>query len=188
MRSETRRREPGPSPVVVSRSIGDEGPVNVRKWIASVALLAYLALLFHLTLMRFLMPNPGWNLIPLRTILHDFRVGGGEFLVNTVGNVVAFVPMGVLVPVVFEGWGRSARRVAVTSLGLSLLIELAQARSGRRVADVDDLILNTLGGWLGFGVFRVGGWLRSRLKTRSGSSIREAWPEARSKTPPPDPL
>ncbi len=35
------------------------------------------------------------------------------------------------------------------------MIEVVQYTSGRRVADVDDLILNTLGGLLGYGVLAL---------------------------------
>ncbi len=155
------------------------------RWIARGALLVYLGLMFDLTLIQFPTRNPGYNLIPLRTILHDFRNGGVELLVNTVGNVVALVPFGLLVPVGFKVWARSAGRVALASFGLSLTIELAQARSGKRVADVDDLILNTLGGLVGFGLLRA--WERRRVRMRSGSGSREASPGAASKTPRPTP-
>ncbi len=47
----------------------------------------------------------------------------------------------MLVGVGWPGWG----------LGVSLLIEVLQGISGRRVADVDDVILNTLGGLMGYG-------------------------------------
>ena len=40
--------------------------------------------------------------------------------------------------------------VAVFSLSISFVIEVGQYISGRRVPDVDDLILNTLGGMLGY--------------------------------------
>jgi glycopeptide antibiotics resistance protein len=40
--------------------------------------------------------------------------------------------------------------VLVFSLGLSLVIEGGQLYSGRRTPDVDDLILNSLGGFLGY--------------------------------------
>jgi len=150
------------------------------RWIARGALVVYLGLMYDLTLIRFQANNPGFNLIPLRTIIHDFRNGGTELLVNTVGNVAAFVPFGILVAVGFGAWVRSARRVALASFGLSLMIELAQARSGRRVADVDDLILNTLGGLVGYGLLRA--WDRLRVKMRSGSGNRSV--RSRSVRPP----
>lgn len=123
-----------------------------RRLVGSLLLVLYLATLADLTLFRFYQVNPGYNLVPGRTILHDLGVGGIEFLINTVGNVVATLPLGVLLPIVLPRRVASAARVAAATFGTSLLIELAQAHLGRRVADVDDLILNTLGGWLGYGL------------------------------------
>ena len=46
----------------------------------------------------------------------------------------------------------AAWQVALFSLALSMSIEVSQYVSGIRWADVDDLILNTLGGMLGYGL------------------------------------
>ena len=72
-----------------------------------------------------------------------------------VGNVVLFMPFGFLLPLLEP---RSDRRGRVVALGAatSLGIELSQiAMPGIHRADVNDLILNTLGvglGWLALGV------------------------------------
>jgi len=135
----------------------------MRKGIASGLLVVYLALLLHLTLFRYHVPHADRNFVPFRAIGHDFRAGGEEFRVNVLGNLAAFVPLGLLAPMLLGPRG-SARRVAALAFGLSLLIESIQGCSGHRVADVDDLILNTLGGLIGYGAWargpRLGGSLR----------------------------
>ena len=140
---------------------------SFRRGVAWVLLLAYLALLGHLTLFRFYQINPGYNLRPGRTIAHDLGVGGVEFVINTLGNVVATMPLGVLLPIVLPRRVGSALRAALAAFVVSILIELAQGWLGRRVADVDDLILNTLGGWFGYG---LGVAIRWWFRTHSGSS------------------
>lgn len=82
-------------------------------------------------------------------MIRDWSSGGWPFIINFVGNIVAFLPMGLLPPLIRS---RPTRlwQVLVFSFGLSLFIESCQFVSGRRVADIDDLILNTLGGYLGF--------------------------------------
>ncbi len=144
----------------------------MRKFVAACLLVAYLALLFDLTLFRFLRPGSPMNLVPFRTIRHDLGVGGWELVVNGLGNLVAFAPMGVLPPILLGRRCSTAWRVAGLSFGLSLVIEISQGLSGSRVADVDDLTLNTLGGLIGHGarvaVRRRIGWRRSATEPGGG--------------------
>lgn len=90
----------------------------------------------------------GCNYIPLYTISRFWRYGTpAQIGVNLVGNVVMFLPLGLLPALLW----RKVRPV-VTGVGLgvltSVLIELVQPLVGRS-RDVDDLILNTLGAGLG---------------------------------------
>jgi glycopeptide antibiotics resistance protein len=57
--------------------------------------------------------------------------------------------MGLIPPLILRR-RITPRQVALFSLTLSLMIEVPQFLTGRRVADVDDLILNTAGGLLGY--------------------------------------
>ena len=120
-----------------------------RRRILAFVLTAYVIFLLDIALFRFLGNDPGSNLVPFRSIIRDWTIGGWPFVINFVGNIVAFVPMGLLPPFIFE---RRVRlwHVLVFSLGLSLVIEGGQLSSGRRTPDVDDLILNSLGGCVGY--------------------------------------
>lgn len=124
----------------------------MRKVVASVALAIYLVILFDLTLFQFPQPGAPPNFVPFRSILFGFRWGGEMLVVNFLGNLAAFAPVGLLAPAFWPRTGL-ALRVAAASFGLSFLIEALQYRSGSRVADVDDLILNTLGGLIGYGAW-----------------------------------
>lgn len=68
-------------------------------------------------------------------------------------NVLLFMPLGVLLPLLCPWWAR-LRRVAAAGLSLSLLIEVSQLFNNRST-DVDDLLMNTLGAVLGFVLFRM---------------------------------
>lgn len=72
-------------------------------------------------------------------------------------NVLMFLPFGLLVPLLFENQG-GLFRIFLNSLGFTLLIELSQLLNNRRT-DVDDVILNVLGGCLGYLIF----WCIQRL-------------------------
>jgi glycopeptide antibiotics resistance protein len=127
--------------------------------IAAALLVAHLLLLFYLTLGIYttprLAPNVRLNLTPLRTINWYLHAGGIEFLVNIVGNLGVFAPIGILWPVIRNG-RTTIWRIAFLSAGLSLLVETLQFFSGFRFADVDDVLLNTLGGVMGYAAFVAG--------------------------------
>lgn len=139
------------------------GVRSFRRTIAWGLLLIYLLILGDLTLLRFHQLGADYNLIPGRTIAREVGDAGAGFVVNVLGNVAATIPLGFLLPIVAPRQVRSALRVALASFLTSLLIEALQAWFGRRVADVDDLILNTLGGWFGYGLSIASRWwLRRR--------------------------
>ena len=94
------------------------------------------------------------NLIPFRMMVHDWRVGGTPLVVNFLGNIVAFLPFGVLLPMVRTTRTR-AREIACVAAGFSTAIEAMQYLFARRNADVDDILLNTLGALLGYGLLRA---------------------------------
>ena len=62
-------------------------------------------------------------------------------------NVLLFVPYGFALPLLWKKF-RDGRRTAAAGFFLSLFIELAELFSG--ITDTDDLILNTLGAWIGY--------------------------------------
>ena len=133
----------------------------MQKTLVSWLMVAYLLILFGLTLGGFYNPGAPSNLVPFRSIEHDLRRGGAELVVNFVGNVVAFFPMGWAIPVLL-GQRFAAWKVGLLSLALSATIEVLQGFSGMRVADVDDVILNTLGGLMGLAIGRGISWVRRR--------------------------
>jgi glycopeptide antibiotics resistance protein len=139
----------------------------VRRTIVTSALVAYLLVLLDLTLRRFPQPGAPANLLPLGTIAHYLDVGGWEMVKNLGGNVAAFVPLGLLLP----AWNRAFRStglVTAFALAVSVLIELLQYLSGQRIADVDDVLLNTLGGWIGYLAFTASTLCDTRCgRTRS---------------------
>lgn len=102
-----------------------------------------------------------YNLIPfleIRRFLHSAFNGGSidyiDVFINLVGNVVAFIPFGALIR-----WVRNCKTgffIAVLYTFLfSLAIELIQFFTKVGVFDVDDLILNTCGGAIGYICYRI---------------------------------
>lgn len=94
----------------------------------------------------------GINFAPFSTIRSFFASGqSGGFIVNIVANVLMFAPPGFCLPLLWRRW-QHWYWVALAGLGFSLFIECTQLFIGRSV-DVDDVILNTLGFVLGYGLY-----------------------------------
>lgn len=94
----------------------------------------------------------GINLTPGATVRAMLEKGSrGQKLINLAGNVLIFVPLGFLPALLWKRWRHLWTAVPLCA-GVSLLIEALQLFIGRSV-DVDDLILNTLGGLLGYLLF-----------------------------------
>lgn len=89
--------------------------------------------------------------IPFTNTVKYFKYSFAFFLYIFVGNLVWFVPLGMLLPVL-TGCGK---RVILYSFLLSLLIELNQFIFGTGVTEMEDLILNTTGGAIGYGILQM---------------------------------
>ncbi|MBQ2715900.1 MAG: VanZ family protein, partial [Clostridia bacterium] len=92
------------------------------------------------------------NFIPLVN-LFDYEIMS-EAIINFVGNTTMFIPVGIIWPIVFKELDTPPRTIAA-GVGFSLLIEILQLPFFDRVSDIDDLLLNTLGFAVGYGVYRL---------------------------------
>lgn len=99
-----------------------------------------------------------YNLVPFKEIgrfIKYWRVLGMKaVLLNIVGNVAAFVPFGIFLPI-YSARSRKLWRTTYYSFELSLLVELLQLITKVGSFDVDDLLLNTLGGLIGFLIYQL---------------------------------
>lgn len=85
----------------------------------------------------------------LGNLLRDIQRGGIRG--NFIGNILLFMPVGLLVPLM-TGW---KKRTITAGAILSLLIEIIQLASHKGVFDPDDIILNCLGTVIGYGIYRA---------------------------------
>ena len=101
---------------------------------------------------------PLWvNLVPF-VYLFDYDTMA-EAWMNLVGNIAMFVPLGVIWPGVFPQLDRPWKVIAAGA-GVSACIEVLQLPFFNRATDIDDLILNTAGFLVGYGVYRL--WKKLR--------------------------
>ena len=75
-----------------------------------------------------------------------------EALLNLIGNIAMFIPLGIIWPAVFKKLNTHGKVIAA-GVDASLAIEILQLPFYGRSTDIDDLILNSLGFLMGYGIY-----------------------------------
>lgn len=100
-----------------------------------------------------------YNLVPFYSIGKYLKVTDIseilDFVINILGNIIVFMPVGIFVPLLFQhqSWAYKKRYVLMIGFLFSLGVESIQYIMAVGVFDVDDLILNTLGAFVGWQVY-----------------------------------
>ncbi len=99
-----------------------------------------------------------YNLQPFREISRFIKyyqvLGFYAVFLNLAGNILAFVPFGLFYPLLSRR-SRSFWKVTLFSCEVSILVEIIQLVTRVGSCDVDDMILNTLGGMIGYLLFKT---------------------------------
>ena len=77
-----------------------------------------------------------------------------EMLLNVMGNTAMFIPIGVILPIIYKKLNTFWKVIGVGAL-ISLCIEIIQLPFFERTSDVDDLLLNTLGVAIGCLIYKL---------------------------------
>lgn len=97
------------------------------------------------------------NLIPFHSIMEYISASSDTVkrfaFGNVIGNIVVFIPLGIYVPL-FKKDRRAVVNLLLIFL-MSLCIEILQGLLGVGVSDIDDIILNSFGGWIGILGYRA---------------------------------
>lgn len=116
---------------------------NARKSISYFLFACYLAVVYVLVglpNLTYIRAELNLNLIPFAVMLADWK--------NGILNILLFVPLGIMLPLFWEHF-RNCKRILLFGFTMSLTIELLQILT-YRATDVNDLITNTLGTYLGY--------------------------------------
>ncbi len=92
------------------------------------------------------------------------ELGFKMMLLNIWGNVLCFLPYGFFLPIICEKM-RKLLPVAAMTLAFSLAVETVQLVFRIGSFDVDDIMLNTFGGILGYAMFFI---IRRFVRKKSG--------------------
>lgn len=142
--------------------------VNPKKIIISCIFIVYLTAVAVITLFPILIDekveyfgNSTWyNIIPFKTITQTLQYGiTTTAIVQILGNILMSVPFGVFVMLFLRNpkWWK----MLLFALLLTVGIELSQMIIGLainnmyRTVDIDDIILNVIGAYLGYGIYKI---------------------------------
>jgi glycopeptide antibiotics resistance protein len=99
-----------------------------------------------------------YNIIPFKTISNYIKasshINQDIWISNLFGNVLAFLPMGFFLPLLFRrfnGFWQTAGAVFLATSSVEVLQFVTRVGS----FDVDDIILNTAGGIIGYLLFAM---------------------------------
>lgn len=127
-------------------------PVMVLLFVMYLFLLFYL-LFFSETYGRTMDSGYRYNLEPFKEIKRFLgnrdSLGRHSVVINLLGNIVAFAPFGFFLPILCKAGKNIVSCVLLTGL-FSLLVETIQLISKVGAFDVDDILLNAMGGLVGF--------------------------------------
>lgn len=101
------------------------------------------------------------NLIPFRTVRLFVRLLSHHrphlvraAIINLVGNVIMFIPLGLFLPLIFRKLRKWHKTLLCTALIITA-VEIAQLLTLVGSCDVDDLILNLAGSTVGYILYKI---------------------------------
>lgn len=155
------------------RALAERRKSNWKKGLIWLIFWIYMGIMVYFLFLGERYANPyseyHYNLILFqeirRFIVYREHVGTVSFLVNILGNIFAFSPFGMLLPIlsvrVCRWW-----KMLVLSFLATMCIECTQLVTRLGVFDVDDLFMNTLGGMIGYGLYYILQKIRKRIKEK----------------------
>ena len=107
-----------------------------------------------------------FNLVPFREIrrfiVYRDVLGTSVVIENLIGNIIGFVPFGYILPLIYKN-KRKFWLITLLTAEFSLFIELTQLMLRVGSCDIDNIILNTCGGMLGYGLFFISNRIRRKI-------------------------
>ena len=125
---------------------GENQKLIIHEEIFKLFFVAYLLILFQLVTSQDIQAYKGTNIIPFREILR-YEPGTTSFYKQVIGNILMFIPLGYFMTSFCRI--RDLGTITIVSILSSFVIEIVQNYIGRSF-DVDDIILNVVGGIIGF--------------------------------------
>lgn len=143
----------------VSYFMKSDKKMVLHEEIFSLLFFAYILALFQLVVEQDVYFGSGFNLRPFEEIFR-YEIGSYNFYRQVIGNILLFVPFGYFATSYARIKGVGG--ITIITLLCSSIIETVQYFIGR-CFDIDDIILNVVGGIIGFLVFIAFDAIKRRL-------------------------
>lgn len=123
-----------------------------KRYVFLLILVEYIAIIFMTTVVYRSTPlNGGVQLIPFWS--YRSIDGSPSLIMENLTNIIAFAPIGFLLGYCFAGM--SWWKVLGMGVLISLCIELLQLVFNKGLCELDDVMHNTLGCVIGYGIYRL---------------------------------
>ena len=139
--------------------IKNKQKIVLYKELTYLAFIIYLLSLFQLVTLQDAVSWSTNNFIPLKEITR-YNIGSDLFIKNVIGNILLFVPFGFFISYILKS-KRWFEPFIITVI-CSCTIEFVQLSIGR-VFDVDDILLNLIGGVIGYIIYKLIRYISSKL-------------------------
>ena len=142
----------------ISYFIKNKEKMILYREILKLGFVIYIMCLFYVVTFQ----DVSWstsNFIPFKEMFR-YEIFSGMFFKNVLGNMVMFLPYGFFVSYLLKLDKKEI--ILLLSLLVSCTIETTQLLIGR-VFDIDDIMLNTLGGLGGYYIYRLINLIKNRL-------------------------
>lgn len=106
-----------------------------------------------------------YNFIPFRSIyrIAVYSPTLKDPIKILIGNIILFIPFGFFLPIAFKKLRKALMPTIFLGMLLSILIESSQFLFTHRVSNIDDVILNTLGAFIGAVIIKFGFFLKGKI-------------------------
>ena len=140
--------------------------VYFYKELLMLGFVIYISCLFYVVTFQ----DVSWsssNFIPFQEMFR-YEIGSRMFFKNVVGNMIMFLPYGFFISYFLKL--KKPMIAFFLSFIVSITIELTQMMIGR-VFDVDDIILNVIGGLLGFSLY----YFLDKVRDHFPAVLKKTW-------------
>ena len=133
----------------VADIIKNKRKIVLYKEVLALFFMIYILCLFQVVTFQDATYNTGNNLIPFKEIFR-YSLGSRLFIKNVLGNVFMFIPYGFFCSYILKE--NKYQPILILTLIASISIETTQLMIGT-VFDIDDIMLNTVGGMIGYYIY-----------------------------------